>query len=135
MIFEGARAFLRRQYGTISKMSVLVAIIGVLFHLDKQYDSVMAVAALLMVGTICGVLMASFMNNAGGAWDNAKKYIEDDQLKDEQGNVLGKGSLAHAAAVMGDTVGDSFKDTAGPFLHVLVKLLSTITLVMLPLFA
>jgi K(+)-stimulated pyrophosphate-energized sodium pump len=109
--------------------------IGVLFRLDKQYDSAMAVAALLMVGTICGVLMASFMNNAGGAWDNAKKYIEDGQLKDQEGNVLGKGSPAHAAAVVGDTVGDPFKDTAGPSLHVLVKLLSTITLVMLPLFA
>jgi K(+)-stimulated pyrophosphate-energized sodium pump len=109
--------------------------VGVLFRLDKQYDSAMAVAALLMVGTICGILMASFMNNAGGAWDNAKKYIEDGQLKDDEGNVLGKRSPAHAAAVVGDTVGDPFKDTAGPSLHVLVKLLSTITLVMLPLFA
>jgi K(+)-stimulated pyrophosphate-energized sodium pump len=109
-------------------------IIGVLFNLYKQYDAAMVVAAVLMVGTICGILMASFMNNGGGAWDNAKKYIEDGQLKDELGNILGKGSAAHAAAVVGDTVGDPFKDTAGPSLHVLVKLLSTITLVMLPLF-
>jgi K(+)-stimulated pyrophosphate-energized sodium pump len=109
-------------------------VIGVLFQLDKQYDAAMVVAALLMVGTIAGILMASFMNNAGGAWDNAKKYIEDGCLKDENGNVLGKGSAAHAAAVVGDTVGDPFKDTAGPSLHVLVKLLSTITLVMSPLF-
>ncbi len=109
-------------------------IIGVLFRLYKQYDAAMVVAALLMVGTISGVLMASFMNNGGGAWDNAKKYIEDGQLKDEHGNILGKGSAAHAAAVVGDTVGDPFKDTAGPSLHVLVKLLSTITLVMSPLF-
>jgi K(+)-stimulated pyrophosphate-energized sodium pump len=109
-------------------------IIGVLFDLYKQYDAAMVVAALLMVGTISGVLMASFMNNGGGAWDNAKKYIEDGQIKDVQGNVLGKGSAAHAAAVVGDTVGDPFKDTAGPSLHVLVKLLSTITLVMVPLF-
>jgi K(+)-stimulated pyrophosphate-energized sodium pump len=109
-------------------------IIGVLFHLSKQYDAAMVIAALLMVGTIGGILMASFMNNGGGAWDNAKKYIEDGQLKDEHGNVLGKGSSAHAAAVVGDTVGDPFKDTAGPSLHVLVKLLSTITLVMSPLF-
>ena len=87
-----------------------------------------------MVGTISGILMASFMNNGGGAWDNAKKYIEDGQLKDAQGNILGKGSAAHAAAVVGDTVGDPFKDTAGPSLHVLVKLLSTITLVLAPLF-
>jgi len=75
-------------------------------------------------------MMASFMNNGGGAWDNAKKFIEDNQLKDENGKVLGKGSAAHAAAVVGDTVGDPFKDTAGPSVHVLVKLLATITLVM-----
>jgi K(+)-stimulated pyrophosphate-energized sodium pump len=94
----------------------------------------MVVAAVLMVGTIGGIMLASFMNNAGGAWDNAKKMIEDDQLKDDQGNILGKGSEAHKAAVVGDTVGDPFKDTAGPSLHVLVKLLATITLVMCPLF-
>jgi len=109
-------------------------IIGVAFRLFPQYDSAMVVAALLMVGTIAGILMASFMNNGGGAWDNAKKFIEDGQLKDADGNVLGKGSMAHAAAVVGDTVGDPLKDTAGPSLHVLVKLLATITLVMCPLF-
>jgi len=109
-------------------------IIGVLFKLSPHYDAAMVVAALLMVGTIAGIMMASFMNNSGGAWDNAKKYIEDNQLKDMAGNILGKGSPAHAAAVVGDTVGDPFKDTAGPSLHVLVKLLSTITLVMCPLF-
>jgi len=109
-------------------------VIGVLFNLYKQYDAAMVIAALLMVGTITGIMMASFMNNGGGAWDNAKKYIEDNQLKDEQGHVLGKGSLVHAAAVVGDTVGDPFKDTAGPSLHVLVKLLSTVTLVLVPLF-
>jgi K(+)-stimulated pyrophosphate-energized sodium pump len=74
------------------------------------------------------------MNNGGGAWDNAKKMIEDEQLKDDDGVVLGKGTPAHAAAVVGDTVGDPLKDTAGPSLHVLVKLLATITLVMCPLF-
>lgn len=109
-------------------------IVGVAFSAFKQYDAAMVVAALLMVGTIAGILLASFMNNSGGAWDNAKKYIEDGQLKDEAGNVLGKGSPAHAAAVVGDTVGDPLKDTAGPSLHVLVKLLATITLVMCPLF-
>ncbi len=93
-----------------------------------------AVAGMLMVGTIAGVLLATTLNNGGGAWDNAKKYIESGNLKDDDGNVLGKGSDAHAAAVVGDTVGDPFKDTAGPSLHVLVKLLATITLVLAPLF-
>ena len=93
-----------------------------------------AVAGFLMVGTIAGVLLATVLNNGGGAWDNAKKYIESGNLKDDDGNVLGKGSDAHAAAVVGDTVGDPFKDTAGPSLHVLVKLLATITLVLAPLF-
>ncbi len=93
-----------------------------------------AVAGMLMVGTISGVMLATVLNNGGGAWDNAKKYIESGNLKDDDGNVLGKGSLAHAAAVVGDTVGDPFKDTAGPSLHVLVKLLATITLVLAPLF-
>jgi K(+)-stimulated pyrophosphate-energized sodium pump len=93
-----------------------------------------AVAGMLMVGTISGVLLATVLNNGGGAWDNAKKYIESGNLKDDAGNVLGKGSEAHAAAVVGDTVGDPFKDTAGPSLHVLVKLLATITLVLAPLF-
>jgi K(+)-stimulated pyrophosphate-energized sodium pump len=86
-----------------------------------------AVAGLLMVGTIAGVLLAMLMNNGGGAWDNAKKYIET-------GQYGGKKSDAHKAAVVGDTVGDPFKDTAGPSLHVLIKLLATITLVLAPLF-
>ena len=86
-----------------------------------------AVGALIMVGTIVGILMANFLNNGGGAWDNAKKYIEE-------GNHGGKGSPAHAAAVVGDTIGDPFKDTAGPSIHVLVKLLSTICLVTAVLF-
>ncbi len=86
-----------------------------------------ALGATLMVGTITGVILALFMNNAGAAWDNAKKYIEE-------GHHGGKGSDAHKAAVVGDTVGDPLKDTAGPSLHILVKLLSTITLVLAPLF-
>ncbi len=93
-----------------------------------------AEAGLLMVGTMSGILVATVLNNGGGAWDNAKKFIEAGNLKDETGNVIGKGSFAHQAAVTGDTVGDPFKDTAGPSLHVLIKLLSTITLVMAPLF-
>ncbi len=94
----------------------------------------LSVAGLLMVGTIGGVLLATYLNNAGGAWDNAKKFIEAGLLKDDAGAAIGKGSETHAAAVTGDTVGDPFKDTAGPALHVLVKLLSTITLVLAPLF-
>ncbi len=86
-----------------------------------------AVAALLMVGTIAGILMAILLNNGGGAWDNAKKFIET-------GMYGGKKSEPHKAAVVGDTVGDPFKDTAGPSLHVLIKLLATITLVLAPLF-
>jgi K(+)-stimulated pyrophosphate-energized sodium pump len=108
-------------------------VIGLVFKW-LGYDAPMVVAAVLMVGTIGGIMMASFMNNGGGAWDNAKKMIEDGQLKDEKGVVLGKKSFAHAAAVVGDTLGDPLKDTAGPSLHVLVKLLATITLVMVPLF-
>ena len=93
-----------------------------------------AAAALLMVGTMGGILMATVLNNSGGTWDNAKKFIELGMLTGDGGSVLGKGTDAHAAAVVGDTVGDPFKDTAGPSLHVLIKLLSTITLVMAPLF-
>jgi K(+)-stimulated pyrophosphate-energized sodium pump len=93
-----------------------------------------AAAGFLMVGTMGGILMATVLNNSGGTWDNAKKFIELGFLKDEDGKPLGKGTDAHAAAVVGDTVGDPFKDTAGPSLHVVIKLLSTITLVMAPLF-
>jgi len=86
-----------------------------------------AVGATLMIGTIAGVVLALVLNNGGGSWDNAKKYIE-------AGAYGGKGSFAHKAGVVGDTVGDPFKDTAGPSLHVLIKLLSTLTLVFAPLF-
>ncbi|HEY3366774.1 MAG TPA: sodium-translocating pyrophosphatase [Symbiobacteriaceae bacterium] len=86
-----------------------------------------AIGGFLMVSTITGVIMALFLNTAGGAWDNAKKYIET-------GAHGGKRSDPHKAAVVGDTVGDPFKDTAGPSLHVLIKLLSTITLVLAGLF-
>src|SRR5262249_12977022 len=102
-------------------------VVGLLLKADAE-------AGLLMVGTIAGVLLATVLNNSGGAWDNGKKFIEAGNLKDEAGNIIGKGSFAHQAAVTGDTVGDPFKDTAGPSLHVLIKLLSTITLVMAPLF-
>ncbi|TSC99967.1 MAG: K(+)-stimulated pyrophosphate-energized sodium pump [Candidatus Peregrinibacteria bacterium Greene1014_49] len=95
-------------------------LVGLIFRAE-------AVAGLLMVGTIVGVLLAAYMNNAGGAWDNAKKFIES-------GAHGGKRSPAHQAAVTGDTVGDPFKDTAGPSLHVLIKLFSTLTLALAALF-
>ena len=85
-------------------------------------------AGFLMFATSTGILMAMFFNNGGGAWDNAKKYIET-------GKYGGKGSEAHKASVTGDTVGDPCKDTAGPSIHILMKLVSTISLVMVPLFS
>lgn len=106
--------------------------IGVVFRIVGQYTEqpllgAQVVAAMLMFATVSGILMALFLNTAGGAWDNAKKFIES-------GAHGGKGSEAHKAAVTGDTVGDPFKDTAGPSIHVLIKMLATITLVMAPLF-
>lgn len=104
--------------GVVAVVSPII--VGVVFGAE-------AVAGLLIVGTIVGVLMAAYLNNAGGAWDNAKKYIET-------GAHGGKRSPAHQAAVTGDTVGDPFKDTAGPSLHVLIKLFSTLTLALASLF-
>jgi K(+)-stimulated pyrophosphate-energized sodium pump len=86
-----------------------------------------AVGAFVIGATLSAVPLALFMNTGGGAWDNAKKYIES-------GHLGGKNSPAHAAAVVGDTVGDPLKDTAGPSLHVLIKLLSTLSIVFIPLF-
>ncbi len=106
-------------------VTLMPIIVGLLFKMLGLGSE--AVAAFLMVATIVGILMALFLNNGGGAWDNAKKFIE-------MGNYGGKGSPTHKAAVVGDTVGDPFKDTAGPSLHVLIKLLATITLVLAPLF-
>ena len=115
--------------------------VGVIFRMFiSENDPMIAaesVAALLMVGTITGILMATFLNNGGGAWDNAKKFIEagafgGKYITDSQGNEIK--NPTHGAAVVGDTVGDPFKDTAGPSIHVLIKLLSTVTLVLAPLF-
>ncbi|WP_352399694.1 sodium-translocating pyrophosphatase [Anaerotignum sp.] len=109
---------------------------------EMLVPGIMAVAAPLVVGVllgtsalggllagslVTGVLMAIFMSNAGGAWDNAKKYIEE-------GNHGGKGSEAHKAAVVGDTVGDPFKDTSGPSINILIKLMTVVSLVFAPLF-
>ncbi len=90
--------------------------------------SVKALGGLLAGVTVCGVLMALFQANAGGAWDNAKKHIEG-------GALGGKGSEPHKAAVVGDTVGDPFKDTAGPSLNILIKLMSAVSLVLAPILA
>jgi K(+)-stimulated pyrophosphate-energized sodium pump len=99
---------------------IVPIIVGVLLGAE-------AVGAFVIGATISAVPLALFMNTGGGAWDNAKKFIET-------GKYGGKGSPAHAAAVVGDTVGDPLKDTAGPSLHVLIKLLSTLSIVFIPLF-
>ena len=114
-------------------------LVGLIFKWLHKMDPIVfkatgaeVVAAMLLIGTIVGVIVALFLNNAGGAWDNAKKFIELEPK--DLANNMGKGSDKHKAGVVGDTVGDPFKDTAGPSLHVLIKLLSTVTLVLAPLF-
>ena len=86
-----------------------------------------ALGGMLAGALVTGVLMAVFMANAGGAWDNAKKYVEE-------GHYGGKGSPTHHAAVVGDTVGDPFKDTSGPSINILIKLMTIVSLVFAPLF-
>ena len=107
--------------------------VGVMFRMVGTYKGrdllgAEALAGFLMFATSTSILMALFLNNGGGAWDNAKKYVET-------GKFGGKGSETHKAAVTGDTVGDPCKDTAGPSIHILMKLISTITLVLVPLFS
>ncbi|XP_074296984.1 pyrophosphate-energized membrane proton pump 3-like [Silene latifolia] len=116
--------------GALAIISPIV--IGLVFRVLGHYVGhpllgAKVVAAFLMFATVSGILMALFLNTAGGAWDNAKKYIET-------GALGGKCSDCHKAAITGDTVGDPFKDTAGPSIHVLIKMLATITLVMAPVF-
>jgi len=116
-----------RQMVLPALLPIIVPIVfGLLFRyvlpLEFAMEAPGAMGALMVVATIVGLLMANFLNNGGGAWDNAKKFIES-------GSNGGKGSPAHDAAVVGDTVGDPFKDTAGPSIHVLIKLLPTICMV------
>ena len=99
---------------------IIPVVVGVVLGVD-------ALGGLLSGSLVTGVLMAIFMSNAGGAWDNAKKYIET-------GHHGGKGSEAHKAAVVGDTVGDPFKDTSGPSINILIKLMTVVSLVFAPLF-
>ncbi len=103
-------------------------LIAVLVPVAMGMLSLNALGGMLAGVTVCGVLMALFMSNAGGAWDNAKKHIEG-------GAFGGKGSDPHKASVVGDTVGDPFKDTAGPSLNILIKLMSVVSLVLVPVFA
>jgi K(+)-stimulated pyrophosphate-energized sodium pump len=99
---------------------ILPPLVG--FVLGKE-----ALGGFLAGATLIGVFLALMMANAGGAWDNAKKFIEE-------GNLGGKGSDPHKAAVVGDTVGDPFKDTSGPAMNILIKLMSVVALVCAPLF-
>jgi K(+)-stimulated pyrophosphate-energized sodium pump len=103
------------------------------FGAKAIWGNVNALGGVLAGVTVTGVLMAIFQANAGGAWDNAKKHIESGEFKDEEGNVQGKKSEPHKAAVVGDTVGDPFKDTSGPSLNILIKLMSVVSLVIAPM--
>ena len=96
--------------------------------MEEKYGSKPLLCGMVFTALVTGVLMAIFMSNAGGAWDNAKKYIED-------GNHGGKGSEAHKAAVVGDTVGDPFKDTSGPSINILIKLMTVVSLVFASIFS
>jgi K(+)-stimulated pyrophosphate-energized sodium pump len=106
---------------------ILPTLLAVIVPILIGIWAIEALVGLLAGATASGFLLAIFLANAGGAWDNAKKYIE-------AGNLGGKGSDAHKAAIVGDTVGDPCKDTSGPSLNILIKLMSIVSLVFLPLF-
>ncbi len=109
------------------KRMVVPGLLAIVIPIIVGFVDKEALAGLLVGVTVSGVIMALFMSNAGGAWDNAKKHIE-------AGAFGGKGSDPHKAAVVGDTVGDPFKDTAGPSLNILIKLMCVVALVLAPLF-
>ncbi len=113
--------------GAALKEMILPGLMAVVIPIIVGLWSKEALGGLLAGSLVSGVLMAIMMANAGGAWDNAKKYIEE-------GHYGGKGTPAHAAAVVGDTVGDPFKDTSGPSLNILIKLMTIVSLVFAPLF-
>jgi K(+)-stimulated pyrophosphate-energized sodium pump len=106
---------------------ILPGSLAVVLPLAVGFVSAEALGGLLAGALATGFMLAIFMANAGGAWDNAKKYIE-------AGNHGGKGSDAHKAAVTGDTVGDPFKDTSGPAMNILIKVMTIVALVFAPLF-
>ncbi len=114
----------RRALRSMLLPGMIVIVVPVLLGIALGVESL---AGLLMGALLSGFLLAVFMANAGGAWDNAKKYIE-------AGHLGGKGSEAHKAAVVGDTVGDPFKDTAGPSLNILIKLVGKVAVIFVPLF-
>ena len=106
---------------------ILPGSLAVIVPLAVGFYSAQALGGLLGGSLVTGFLVAIFMANSGGAWDNAKKYIE-------AGNHGGKGSEAHKAAVVGDTVGDPFKDTSGPAMNILIKVMTIVALVFAPVF-
>ena len=113
------------ELGTVRNKSQVNALVKILCDFAVSTVAYFFIGYLISIA-VFGLYQAIFMANAGGAWDNAKKIVETE--------LKSKGTPLHAATVVGDTVGDPFKDTAGPSLHVLIKLLSTITLVLAPLF-
>ncbi len=123
---DSARCIEIATHSALKEM-ILPGLIAVIAPIAIGSWSASALGGMLAGATLSGVLLALFMSNAGGAWDNAKKYIES-------GKHGGKGSDAHKASVVGDTVGDPFKDTSGPSMNILIKLMAIVSLVMAPLF-
>ncbi|HPF13141.1 MAG: sodium-translocating pyrophosphatase [Planctomycetes bacterium] len=124
---DAARCVAISTKGSLKQMVLPGAVAVLVPVIVGKWLGVETLGGMLGGALVTGVMMAIFMANAGGAWDNAKKYIED-------GNEGGKGSDAHKAAVVGDTVGDPFKDTSGPALNILIKLMTVVSLVFLPWF-